>query len=721
MQFLKKLCLVVWALSMLQSANAFSLLGPKEEYQILALGFSGDFSDAPKNLGEEYRWNLRTVYYTYDANFLDYFGSNGVHAVDSAVAILNGLTNVSDYSADLSEFPLEEMRLNYTANALHLMDLKSCALEVLVERLGLADPEAFTWNLRNAVLPPGAQCPALIYTVIMRNFDPVTLSPSPYVNGNLFTYLILQGCNPQVAIALEQKVYDTDVEGTAVATGKIMFNNSAYWGWFHTGLTRDDIGGLRYLYRTNNLNVEAAAPNTQTFITNVNSELLFTSNLTLLVHQSLTNNAAQLQALYPNLIIGSTTPIFTNVVSTNIFFFFTNYPWAPAGTVSLAFQTNLTTNVVTWFSHTFDNVVTNTYYTNGFMTVLETSVGPRPYGSPGQLYTNVTARTIYTNFISGDYYILPTNASCGFLILSTQLTSVLNFTNTPVAATNAAGATNINGVSFAQEIVFPFTNYVYVVKPISCALDTNSVALRQGVEKITFVRRDFDSLLNRTWYPVTNTFTINAVTNNTLYPQTVRRVVTAPDILFSAADIVTPPESFPIIVPTVSRQVPNWVQATAGNGLIGPGTIDPTVVFTFNKVGPIRENSNPFFSDEQLGTFIFNWGSFDGTTNYPVVYPNSEAIYALENMILLQVSPSLLATGKVNEVYNQPLTVLGGQAPYTWELQPGSPLLPPGLSLTSDGTIVGTPQVAGSTDIIIRLTDANSRFVDRPYKLTIVP
>lgn len=721
MQFLKKLCLVVGLLSLLSSANAFSLLGPKEAYQIPALGFSGDFSDSPKNLGEEYRWNLRTIYYAYDANFLDYFGSNGVHAVDSAVAILNGLTNVSQYSADLSEFPLEEMRLNYTANALHLMDLKSCALEVLVERLGLADPEAFIWNLRNAVLPPGAQCPALIYSVIMRNFDPVSLAPTPYVNGNLFTYLILQGCNPQAAIAVEQKVFDSDVAGTAVATGKIMFNNSAYWGWFHTGLTRDDIGGFRYLYRANNLNVEAAAPNTQTFITNVNSELLFTSNLTLLVNQALTNNAAQLQALYPDLIIGSTTPIFTNVVSTNVFFFFTNYPWAPAGTVTLAFQTNLVTNVVTWFSHTFDNVVTNTYYTNGFMTVLETSVGPRPFGSPGQLYTNVTARTVLTNFISGDYYILPTNASCGFLILSTQLTSVVNFTNTPVVATNAAGATNINGLSFAQELIFPFTNHVYIVKPIFCALDTNSVALRQGVENIKFVRRDFDSLLNLTWYPVTNTFTINAVTNNTLYPQTVRRIVTQPDIVFSAADIVSAPETFPIIIATVSRQVPNWIQANPGSGLIGPGTIDPTVEFTFNKVGPIRENANPFFNDEQLGVFNFNWGSFDGTTNYPVIYPNSDDIYALERMILLQVSPSLVVTGRVGMAYSQPFTVLGGEAPYVWSLQPGAPELPPGLSLTAGGVIMGTPQIAGSTDIVIRLTDRNSRFVDRPYTLTIVP
>jgi len=59
----------------------------------------------PKNLGEEYRRNTPVVYYSFDANFLDFFGSNGVAAIDSAVAIINSLTNVSQYSEDLAEFP----------------------------------------------------------------------------------------------------------------------------------------------------------------------------------------------------------------------------------------------------------------------------------------------------------------------------------------------------------------------------------------------------------------------------------------------------------------------------------------------------------------------------------------------------------------------------------------------------------------------------------------
>ena len=95
---------------------------------------TGDAQMGPKILGEGYRRNTPVMYYAYDANFLDFFGSNGVAAVDSAFAILNnaftnnptGMTNGLDgYSASLSEFPLESQSINYQAQSLGLMDLKS--------------------------------------------------------------------------------------------------------------------------------------------------------------------------------------------------------------------------------------------------------------------------------------------------------------------------------------------------------------------------------------------------------------------------------------------------------------------------------------------------------------------------------------------------------------------------------------------------------------------
>ena len=72
--------------------NAFSLLGPNEPFMVPQLGYAqpGDIG-GPMNLGQEYRWNVPVLTYAFDQSFLDYFGSNGVAAVESAIGILNSL------------------------------------------------------------------------------------------------------------------------------------------------------------------------------------------------------------------------------------------------------------------------------------------------------------------------------------------------------------------------------------------------------------------------------------------------------------------------------------------------------------------------------------------------------------------------------------------------------------------------------------------------------
>lgn len=200
-----------------QSAWGFALLGPianagDAPWQLPEIGYGlpGDVG-APKNIGEEYRRNTPVMYYTYDANFLDYFGSNGVAAVDSAFAILNsaftnnptGVTNGLDgYSASLSEFPLESQSINYQAQSLGLRDLKSVALLIMMEQLGLAEPERYVWTLHDRYLPPEGTCPLdEEYLVVQRNFDitPSSLNQiqySSYINGTLYSYIIAEFCTP---------------------------------------------------------------------------------------------------------------------------------------------------------------------------------------------------------------------------------------------------------------------------------------------------------------------------------------------------------------------------------------------------------------------------------------------------------------------------------------------------------------------------------------------
>jgi hypothetical protein len=753
----------VWLLALVvgfQSAHGFSLLGPlNEPYQSggspteLDYNFAGDIG-GPKNIGEEYRWNTPVLYYAFDQNFLDYFGSNGVYAVEQAIAVFNGLSNVSSYSADLSEFPLESTRKNFKAETLFLLDVKSLTMTAMTEALGLAEPDRYTWTLHNRFLPPGANCPAYIYSVIKRNFDPVTWEPSSYVNGTLYTYSILELCpTPSRADATEIRVDPTQQGFTAVASlgiiipfldgaeideGVTGFGIGLRYGSFFNGLTRDDVGGLRYLLRTNNMNVESVAPNALIFETNFNAQLLVTSNLTLLQAQALTNNAAALIALYPGLVITSTTNTFVNIWTTNLTAFFTNFPWSPAGTFTLGFATNRTLSIQTLFHHTFANLVSFQFINGQWVTIPITDITPltnrtvvtiqtsvvtnAPWAPAGTAFvTNNFNRFYSTNVVSGEFFILPPN-TCDIAILAAQITNVVSFTNTLVVATNNLGLTNVAGQSFIQTSIDFFTNHTFVVFPINCV--TSAPALRQGVEKITFVRRDFDSLVGQFFNPITNIYHITEITNNRPVVRTFTRLVTQPDVLFTAQDLVAPAPGGPFGINIYARSTfaaPHLDVANALPGLAGPGTIQPPFFLTFNKVGPFLLNAGPNLIDEATGLFAFIWGSFDGTTNEPIVFPQGRSIVDLENQVLMQITTSTVTNAAVGVLFSAQLQGIGGQPPYTWALAPGSPGLPPGLDLSSDGVLSGTPQSPGVFDVVVRMTDAGARFVDRPVVITISP
>ncbi|PYK97697.1 MAG: hypothetical protein DME19_15400 [Verrucomicrobia bacterium] len=101
---LKKLsCLLLGAIGIAQTAGAFSLIGLRPDWQTDRRGYSGDFG--PMNIGEEYRWNVPTVYYGFDNSFLEYFGAKGVEEMDKAFQILNSLPSMS--SARLDDFPFD--------------------------------------------------------------------------------------------------------------------------------------------------------------------------------------------------------------------------------------------------------------------------------------------------------------------------------------------------------------------------------------------------------------------------------------------------------------------------------------------------------------------------------------------------------------------------------------------------------------------------------------
>src|SRR5262249_11692352 len=112
---LKWLILGVWLLLGLPAKSfGFALLGPYADWMQKTNGYyqTGDIG-GPMEIGQSYRWNVPVVTYGFDQSFLDYFGSNGVAAVEGAIQILNDLPPAS--ALMLTNFPLDTARYNYTA------------------------------------------------------------------------------------------------------------------------------------------------------------------------------------------------------------------------------------------------------------------------------------------------------------------------------------------------------------------------------------------------------------------------------------------------------------------------------------------------------------------------------------------------------------------------------------------------------------------------------
>jgi hypothetical protein len=254
-------CLAV-VLSGAALAQAFSLIGPFEAWQVTAIGFQrpGDIG-GPKDINEGYRWNLPVITYAFDQSFVLYFGPAGMAAVDSAISLLNSLPPFSDIQDDGTSLyingdpvPLYTRKNNNEAQTLGLMDVKSYAMSLLLEEMGLAQPERWAWTIYSKHTETVGGQDYTNYTVRQYNYSPVgDHHATPIVNGTYYTYKL-------TLYPLAAPPFDDMVEAPV---GLFPYSSVAGFGiyTFNTGeffpsLTQDDIGGLRWLYHRDRLVVE---------------------------------------------------------------------------------------------------------------------------------------------------------------------------------------------------------------------------------------------------------------------------------------------------------------------------------------------------------------------------------------------------------------------------------------------------------------------------------
>jgi len=759
-----------------QQAWGFAFLGPffgpDATWQTIVLAYDMAYQNAglpgspnwlgdiggPKNLGEAYRRNDPYLFYSYDSTFTGWFGAQGVTNGDQAFTIMNNVFNaypsgVDGYTPNLTEFPFNSQDFNGTAQGYYLTDLKSVILHLLVEQMGLAEPERYTWTLHDRVVfsPPG--CPTgNTYLVVQRNYgyqDQTFTGPqtgtiyTPYVNNILYTYDILEDCGHHppawTAATVPFSVDTTIAEYTAVAANNFEGGvedgqGGLEIGGFYTGLTEDDVAGLRYLMSSNNIEYEDPAAGSDLEVTNPETPVQIFP-LFPLESYALTNPPANVATFataqgYGNLVID---PIYSNyytlVTNWIVTSYFTNIVGQNAGAPIFVVATNgYTLSWQTNYVYSFDNLVPISYFTNTLAYLQTVTVGPVVGQYAGTIGTNVSNQPIYLNIPSGQFYLLPTN-SCGVNIVYTNSYFAGYYTNLMIAlSTNTTGVAP-NGFVGSESILVPLTNSVAL--GYACALQaSNGPNYYQGIERIHFVKISTENLEPLTGLyiqPITNTYTMNVVSNHVIHVQTFYRVVTQPDIVLSAFDDAQA-NTFD---GTVTRTAPNFDTGTVLPGLSGPGVINGPVQFDFNKVGtawwngPFTDTNDLIFGagaevNQLTGIPALLWASFDGTTNPPILYPNTASLQELQSQMIITISPTSLPNGTTNETYGPVyFNATGGNSPYTWAVAPNSSL-PEGLVLFGN-ELTGVPQTNGTFDVSIDLMDSSNptNLVVTPYTITI--
>ncbi len=170
----------------------------------------------------------------------------------------------------------------------------------------------------------------------------------------------------------------------------------------------------------------------------------------------------------------------------------------------------------------------------------------------------------------------------------------------------------------------------------------------------------------------------------------------------------------PAVLPNVSVGVA-YNQTVSASGGVGPyaytvtaGAL-PSGLTLSNSTGAITGiyNSNP-------GSATFTIQAADqGGLNCAISRPYTVLMSACAGITL---SPTNLAPATVGSVYSQSITASGGAAPYTFSLLSGNP--PPGVTLSTNGLLSGTPTAAGSPSFTVLVNDTNGCSDTLLYTLT---
>ncbi len=213
------------------------------------------------------------------------------------------------------------------------------------------------------------------------------------------------------------------------------------------------------------------------------------------------------------------------------------------------------------------------------------------------------------------------------------------------------------------------------------------------------------------------------VTDSSTGPGTLPAIAPAPSSEYTgtaslALTVVLPPvptfNAYPLTYgTTVSYNTGSATAASIDVATLGAVTGSPTVWYV-DVSGTTTSGSSAFGGAIAITTAgVVSYTppvGFYGTDNFDVRAVNAGGESAPVRVLVTVGQPSYTASvananATVDTAYSQQVTIAGGKAPYSAFSATG---LPPGLTISSDGLISGTPTTAGSYTATITVTDSST-------------
>ena len=300
------------------NANAFVLMGPTDpeagsnEMTLLwgAGPVSGPVASAnledgrygtPKDKHRFFRVNTPYLTYGFDRSFVQYFGEEGIDAIDDAMGVINDFFTPNDKSyAGMEELDLVKHGFsgnfatyweNQTAANQNLIDIKTLTLGLVVNRLGLGNPHRYAFTAYGVDTSDTATTGQAIFRTKLNNYDPLTLEQTDRINDIQYSYRLVHDVPTGTAVTAGtvntmtmdmeeftssnlENIYSTvsAIQDAFYGTTQLVWTQPPSkfgFGIYYDGdnamggmykprhaLTFDDAGGLKYLYNKQNVVME---------------------------------------------------------------------------------------------------------------------------------------------------------------------------------------------------------------------------------------------------------------------------------------------------------------------------------------------------------------------------------------------------------------------------------------------------------------------------------